>query len=142
MQRGILWILGLGIVSTCLVVANQSAVGKEKAKAKKAESQAPEAKSDPADGDKKVAAFRKSARRLPPYYKDVINEDQREEIVTVYAKFNTKLAELRAEIKEVTAERDKALQALLTDEQREELIRIKEGKKQSKVKQEVPEDES
>jgi hypothetical protein len=133
MQRGILWILSFGIVGACLAVANQPAIGKEKAEAKKVEAKAAEAKSEIVKTEKKKDAVKKSGNRLPPHYGDIVNEDQRDKIATVYAKFNTKLAKLKAQIEEVTTERDNELEQLLTAEQKEKLSKIKEEAKAKRL---------
>jgi len=62
-----------------------------------------------------------------------VNEDQRDKIATVYAKFNTKLAKLKAQIEEVTAERDNEIEQLLTAEQKEKLAKIKEEAKAKRL---------
>jgi hypothetical protein len=133
MQRGILWILSFGIVGASLAVANQPAVGKEKAEAKKVETKAAETKSETVKTEKKKDTVKKSANRLPPHYGDVVTEDQRDKIATVYAKFNTKLAKLKAQIEEVSAERDNELEQLLTAEQKEKLAKIKEEAKAKRL---------
>ena len=116
MKRCILWLSYAIVLGSVLSVANLSAVGADKA------------------DDKKPAAAKKEPLRLPPHYGDVINEDQRDKIAAAFAKYNTKLAKLKAEIKTLSAERDKALEDLLTADQRTKLAKLKEDAKAKRAK--------
>lgn len=130
MQRRLAWILSLTIIITSMLFAfDDFALAKEKADVKE---KAADKEAAPAKAKKKADA--KKALRLPPYYADVINEDQREKVASAYTKFNTKIAKLKEEIKAVTAERDLTLEAMLTDEQKATLTKLKEDAKSKRAK--------
>lgn len=65
------------------------------------------------------------AKRLPPYYKDVVTETQRAEIYKLQEQYNNKISVLAEEIKKLQAERSTAIEALLTPEQKKKLADIK-----------------
>jgi len=94
-------------------------------------------KSAPASKDKvesKDAEAKKPAMRLPVYYTSIVTEEQREKIATAYAKYNAKLAKLRAEIEEITTERDAAMEEMLTPSQRTKVAELKEEAKAKRQK--------
>lgn len=130
MQRRLWWILSVSLVGSVLTLANLSAFGKEKADDKAAETKAPKPKAD-----KKVAAAgKKSGPRLPRHYSDVISEDQREKATSVYAKFNGKIAKLKVDIETAKAERDKAVEDMLTPEQKEKATKLRDEAKAKRGK--------
>src|SRR5690606_32058376 len=69
----------------------------------------------------------KAPQRLPAHYAQVLDDAQRDEVARSYAKFNTRLAKLRAEIQTLTAERDAAMAAFLTEAQQKRLAELKEA---------------
>jgi hypothetical protein len=77
---------------------------------------------------------KKIETRLPPHYGDVVTEDQRKEVAGVFAKYNAKLAKLKAEIKSLTAERDTAMEAMLSAEQKEKLTQLRSSAKEKRPK--------
>jgi len=72
---------------------------------------------------------KKTARRLPAYYKDVVTPAQREQIYAVQEKYNTQIDKLQAQIRELTAKRDADVEKVLTGEQRLRVKAIKEAAK-------------
>jgi hypothetical protein len=60
--------------------------------------------------------------RLPAHYKDLVSPEQREEIYSIQAKFNTKIDELEAEIEKLKKQRDAQVERVLTPQQ---LARLK-----------------
>ena len=113
------------IVSAVISADVARAAAKEDARAA---SEKPKAKSNA----KPVA--KKAETRLPAHYGEVVTEDQRKEVASVYAKYNAKLAKLKAEIKSVTAERDTAIEAMLSAEQKVKLAQLKSGAKEKRPK--------
>jgi predicted house-cleaning noncanonical NTP pyrophosphatase (MazG superfamily) len=106
-----------------------------------ARAQAPAAKGDgaPAAAPAPAAAAsaapaettsaKKTVRRLPPYYGKVVTDKQREAIYAIQAKFNDEIAKLQAQLESLTAKRDAEIAQTLTDEQREEITRLKSERK-------------
>ena len=126
MKRCVLWVSYAVVLGSVLTVANLSAFAADKTDGK-----TPETK---VKTDKKTVAAKKDRLRLPPHYGDVINEDQRDKIAGAFAKYNSKLGKLKDEIKTITAERDKALEDLLTADQRAKLAKLKEDAKTKRAK--------
>lgn len=131
MKRRLAWILSGLVFTGSIVVLALPGMAKDKAEAK-AKAAAKDAEPAKAENKKKTEA--KSALRLPPYYGEVITEDQREKIAAAYAKFNAKIAKLKEDIKSTTAERDQALEALLTDEQKARLAKLRDDAKAKRAK--------
>jgi hypothetical protein len=78
-----------------------------------------------------AAAQRSAPRgRLPPYYKDLVSPEQRDEIYRIQAKYNAKIDELEAEIERLKAQRDAEVEKVLTPQQRArlQLLRAEKGK--------------
>jgi hypothetical protein len=84
--------------------------------------------------ESKVADAKKPAMRLPMYYTSVVTEEQHGKIATAYAKYNAKLAKLRAEIEEVTTERNAAMEEMLTPSQRTKVAELREEAKAKREK--------
>ncbi len=88
----------------------------------------PAAKEAAAEGSKKAADRRGP---LPFYYGKVVAPDQKEKIYDVQEKYAAEIAPLAAKIKELQAERDKSIDALLSADQ---LAKIKELKTEAAAK--------
>ncbi|MBA4017188.1 MAG: hypothetical protein C0483_08450 [Pirellula sp.] len=88
----------------------------------------PAAKEAAAEGAKKDADRRGP---LPFYYGKVVAPDQKAKIYEVQEKFAAEIEPLAAKIKELQAERDKAIEAVLTADQ---LAKIKELKAEAAAK--------
>ena len=89
----------------------------------------PAAKEAAAEGSKKAVAERRGP--LPFYYGKVVAPDQKEKIYEVQEKYAAEIAPLAAKIKELQAERDKAIDAVLSADQ---LAKIKELKAEAAAK--------
>jgi hypothetical protein len=133
----------VAMLSRILAVSVMSVIGSgflsadyARAAAKDAKEDAKAASEKPKSKPKAKSVARKGEARLtlPAHYRDVVTEDQRKEVATVFAKYNTKLAKLKAEIKSLTTERDQALEALLSKEQKEKLAQIKGAAKNRRAK--------
>ncbi len=132
MFRGILSVsvmllMGLGVVSSNLV----QAAAKEDAKAA-SEKAKPKAKAKARPNAKAKKAANKETR-LPGFYREVLTDEQRPQVADVFAKYNGKLARLKAEIKSLTAERDQAVEALLSDSQKARLAQLKADAKSKRA---------
>ena len=124
-------VLGVAVDRTVNAAPDTPATA-EKAAKEKTEAEKPAAEKPKKAKPEKSA--KKPAGQLPPYFSGVIDEDQRDKVVSTYAKFNTKLTKLKDEIKTLTADRDKALEDLLTDEQKAKLAQLKADAKAKRAK--------
>jgi uncharacterized protein HemX len=55
--------------------------------------------------------------RLPAYYGQVVNQQQREQIYAIQAKYNARIAELQKQLADLRAQRDAEIEKVLTPEQ-------------------------
>jgi hypothetical protein len=62
-----------------------------------------------------------TAGRLPRYFASLVDDEQREEIYQIQAKYGEKIAELEKELAELEKEQLKAMEKVLTADQRKEL---------------------
>jgi len=67
----------------------------------------------------------KQTNRLPPYYKTVVNEEQRQKIYGIQEKYKDRLAALAEQVKKLQAERSAEIEALLSAEQKQKLADAK-----------------
>jgi hypothetical protein len=77
----------------------------------------------------------RKGRRLPPYYSQVVNEKQREEISKIQAEYQPKIEALQDQLDAMKKERDDKISAVLTPEQKrqvEEAAIKAKAKKKSK----------
>jgi hypothetical protein len=80
-----------------------------------------------AQDEKKVNADEtKSKGRLPAYYKDVVDAKQKEDIYKLQADYFGKISLLQEQIKKLVAERDEAIEKVLSPEQLVKLKKIRE----------------
>jgi hypothetical protein len=128
MIRKIAGVSGMVAAIAVLVAVCQPAAALQK-RATKEKTAAAKEKAEVKDTETK-----KSTMRLPMYYTSVVNDDQREKIAAAFSKYNAKIAKLRAEIDEVTAERDAALAEMLTPAQRTKVAELKEEAKAKRAK--------
>jgi hypothetical protein len=77
-------------------------------------------KSDSAESKSKAQAV-----RLPNYYSRVATETQREKLRDVLKEYAPRIQQKRDELQALIAERDTALEELLTAEQREEITKLR-----------------
>lgn len=71
--------------------------------------------------------------RLPPYYKDVVTEKQRDEIYTIQAKYEPQIDELQAQIDKLQEKRDAEIEKLLNASQKSKLEKLKAEKSKKKA---------
>ena len=69
----------------------------------------------------------KAKGRLPAYFKEVIDAPQRDKIYTLQADYAAKISPLQEQIKKLVAERDAAIEKVLTAEQQEKLKKIRDA---------------
>jgi hypothetical protein len=79
--------------------------------------QKPEAK----PGEKPAATEKKSVRRLPAYYGDLVDKTQREKIYALQEKYDAQLSPLTEQIKSLQDQRDKEIEAVLNADQKAKL---------------------
>jgi Spy/CpxP family protein refolding chaperone len=81
--------------------------------------QKPAAKS----GEKPAAAAekKKSVKRLPVFYADLVDGTQREKIYALQEKYDAQIAPLTEQIKEIQSKRDAEIEAVLNAEQKAKL---------------------
>ena len=70
------------------------------------------------------AARAKPRGRLPSYYGDVVNQEQRDKIYAIQLKYESQLAALREQLKALVDKRDAEVAGVLTPEQVEQVKRI------------------
>ena len=129
MKRSAMWLMSLTVLFTIGIANLEGAEGKAKA------AKAAAAKADkPAARKTANARNKKTSTRLPPYYSEVIDEVDREKFAGLYAKYSGKLAKLKEEVKTLTAERDAALEELLSAEQKAKLAKLKEDAKAKRAR--------
>lgn len=69
---------------------------------------------------------------LPPYYRDVIDGVQKEAIYKIQSEYDVKIDALAAQIKQLRDERDAAINALLTPEQKKRLGELNDAARAKK----------
>ncbi len=78
-----------------------------------------------ADGKAKAGAKAKAKGRLPAYYKDVVTDEQRDQVYAIQAKYEKQLSELQGQIDAVKAKQNDEIDALLSAEQKEKLATVR-----------------
>lgn len=82
-------------------------------------------------------------RRLPPYYAQVVKPEQRKQIYAIQEEYGPKIDALQAQLKALLEERDKKIEAVLTEAQRQEVERLREEAKAKRAaKEKAPAAES
>lgn len=71
----------------------------------------------------------KAKGRLPAYYKDVVTPDQKDKIYRIQAKYGEQIRKLAEEMKALTEQRDKEVEAVLTAEQKAKVDALKADNK-------------
>jgi len=79
-----------------------------------------------ADSKAKAGAKEKPKGRLPAYYKDVVSDEQRDQIYAIQAKFAKQLDDLQSQIDAVKAKQNDEIEGLLSAEQKEKLAKVRE----------------
>jgi len=80
------------------------------------------------DAPAKTVAAKKAKKprgRLPNYYKDVVSQQQREQIYAIQAEYRDKIAALKAQLAAMTKERDEKVAGVLTAEQIQKVEQLK-----------------
>jgi len=108
----------------CLLLGNVQSYGQEK----KSESKASSAKK--VSDEKKAPAEKKTRSkprgRLPAYFSSVVSEKQREDIYKIQSNYQEELDKLIAQVVELKSERDKAVEEVLSEEQLEEVQKLRD----------------
>lgn len=90
-----------------------------------------------ADPKAKAGAKEKPKGRLPAYYKDVVTDEQKDQIYVIQAKYEKQLDDLQSQLDAVKAKQNGEIEALLSAEQKEKLAKVKaeaDAKKKSAKK--------
>jgi len=80
----------------------------------------------PAAADADDPAPAKTKGRLPPYYKDIVDAKQKDKIYAIQADFNGRIDALEEQLKKLTADRDAAVEGVLTAEQKDKLKKARD----------------
>ena len=83
----------------------------------------------PAASETKKPAPKKITGRLPNYFSSVVTSSQRQEIYGLQAKYNSQIELLQKQIAELIAERDEAVDGVLSEEQLAEVNKKREAAK-------------
>ncbi|MEC9003217.1 MAG: hypothetical protein VX644_07570 [Planctomycetota bacterium] len=65
--------------------------------------------------------------RLPAHFGKLVDEPQRQEIYQIQARYKDRIGKLQADLKSVTRQRDRAILAVLSPQQREELEELQQA---------------
>jgi hypothetical protein len=92
------------------------------------------AQDEPKKPAAETAAEKKAPRakprgRLPAHYGRVVSSKQREAIYKLQAEFTAKIAALKAEMAKLLETRDKEVEAVLTADQRRQVVKLREDAK-------------
>ncbi len=79
-----------------------------------------------AQGKAKADADSTPKGRLPAYYKDLVDEKQKVAIYKLQTDFKAKIDALEEQLKQLTTERDAAIEKILTADQKAKLKKAKE----------------
>ncbi len=81
---------------------------------------------------KKETADKEPVKRLPPYFKEIVTEEQKTKIYALQEEYNEKISVLAEEIKKLQAARTAAIEALLSPEQKQKLADARAAASKSK----------
>lgn len=101
----------------------------------KAEGKA-DAKADAKDAGKAKGGRKEAAGRLPAFYADVVDGEQREKIYAIQAEHEPAIKGLQAALKEAMAKRDAAVAAVLSPAQQEKVAKLQAEAKQKRATKE------
>ncbi|MBC7852211.1 MAG: hypothetical protein IAF94_02150 [Pirellulaceae bacterium] len=80
-----------------------------------------------ADNNKaKAGAKNKAKGRLPAYYREVVTDEQRDQVYAIQAKYEKQLGDLQSQLESVRAKQNEEIDALLSAEQKEKLAKLRE----------------
>jgi hypothetical protein len=108
------WVRGLAAVVVCWGMSSAWLIAQEAGKKEGAAAVVENA------DDSKVKG------RLPAYYKEVVDAQQRDKIYALQADYAAKIAPLQEQIKKLVADRDAAIEKVLTAEQQAKLKKIRD----------------
>ena len=95
---------------------------------------------------KEKAKAKKGRHRLPHYFRDVVDDEQREKIYKIQDEYRPKIETLRAELQALLKERNEKIEALLTPEQKRQIAQAraeaKAKRKANKPRPRKPKDKS
>lgn len=122
-------------------VAAQSAAAKSKGSGKQERiASAPAgANQEGAESAPSSKSANRAARRLPPYYGEVVSAEQREKIYQLQTQYTEQVRQLRERLDSLEVEHKKSLESLLTAEQREQVARLIEQAKSKRARKEAKE---
>jgi hypothetical protein len=144
MRRRVARLLVVIAAVLVLVLPQGQGHGQEKGKAGKK----PAAQKNPADP--KPAAKKpgpeedEPSGRLPPYYKDVVDDKQRDQIYSIQAEYADRIERLKRQLAELEEQRDGRIEAVLTPQQKAKVeaaraeAKSKKAAKKSKQKLKLP----
>ena len=75
--------------------------------------------------DAAPAKAKTQSNRLPAYYKDVVNDEQKLKIYGIQDKYKDRISALAEQVKKLQAERNAEIEAVLTAEQKTKLAEVK-----------------
>lgn len=110
----------VGLWSLPLLMAAFLAAGSVSGQEKGKES-GPE--NSPAKAEKRIT------RRLPPYYGEVVTQEQREKIYAIQAKIAEQVFRLREQLETLESQQKTEIEGVLTAEQRQQVIKLAEDAK-------------
>jgi len=76
--------------------------------------------------------------RLPSFYKELVDQKQREAIYKIQQEYAAKIADLQAQLEAVTTERDEKIAAVLTPEQHKKLEALRAAAKAKREPKDKP----
>lgn len=83
---------------------------------------------------KAAAAAEKPKGRLPAYYKDIVDDRQKDAIYAIQADFKGKIDAVKEQVEKLEAERDAAVENVLTAAQKTRLKAAKDAAASKKIK--------
>lgn len=81
----------------------------------------------PAAASAQESSVKKAKGRLPPYYAQVVNDQQRQAIYAIQDKYAARIAALQEQLAALARQRDAEIEGVLTAEQRARLRELQEA---------------
>jgi len=131
-------IVASAMIAVPVALAQEKAAKKPGVQKKAADPQQPAApKPPPKEKDEPTG-------RLPPYYKDVVDDKQRDKIYAIQAEYADRIERLKQQLEALEAERDGRIEAVLTPQQKAKVeaarneAKAKKAAKKAKEKLKLP----
>jgi hypothetical protein len=130
-------VLAAVLMNSPLLSAEERPVDEKAAAAAQAEpadhqaDKAVTAEKEQSDRETKKREFR---GRLPAYFGHVVDEEQRQRIYSIQLDYYPRIQVLKKQLEAMTAERDAAIRQVITDQQWEEIQRLREEARQRRAK--------